>query len=89
MSILAPLAVLHTLFPSSMLATKIILTGRLKRATRLAILSQNVAEVLARRVPAGHAECLLPGVRYAVLAALDVVMFLGELDNRRVGVVAL
>ena len=89
MSILAPLAFLHALFPSSMLATKIVLTGRLKRATRLAILSQNVAEVLARRVPAGHAESLLPGVRYAVLAALDVVMFLRELDNRSIGVVAL
>ena len=65
-----------------MLATKIILTARLTRATRLAILSQNVAEVMARRMPAGHAKCLLPGVRYAaVLAALYVLTFLREPDN--------
>ena len=73
-----------------MLATKIILTTRLTRATRLAILSQNVAEVMARRMPAGHAKCLLPGVRYAtVLAALYVLTFLREPNNRRVGVVAM
>ena len=86
MALLTPL---HTLFPSSMLATKIILTRRLKRATRLAILSQNVAEVLTRRMSAGHTKCFLPCVRYAVLTALDIVMFLRELDDRRVSVVAM
>ena len=60
MRILTSLAafLLHTLFPSSMLATKIILTRRLKRTARpvAAVLAQDVAEILARGVPTGHAE---------------------------------